>query len=53
LLEEHGFRIEEHILRSRQEVDDFEAEQGVSTTPQIFIGEELIGGCDELELYLS
>jgi glutaredoxin 3 len=53
MLEQNGFTLEEHILRSRGEVDAFEAEQGVATTPQVFIDGERIGGSDELEQYLS
>ena len=53
LLQHNGFAIDEHILRSREEVDAFEAEQGVATTPQVFIAGERIGGSDELERYLS
>ena len=52
LLEENGFRVEEHILSSRPEVDAFKAEQNVQTTPQVFIGGERIGGSDDLERYL-
>jgi glutaredoxin len=53
LLEANGFAIDEHILRSREEVDAFEQDQGVATTPQVFIGGERIGGSDELESYLA
>ena len=53
LLEENGFTIDEHILRSRDEVEAFEEEQGVATTPQVFIEGERIGGSDDLERYLS
>ena len=53
MLEEKGYRLDEHILRSRDEVDAFEAEHGVDTTPQIFIGGERIGGSDDLERYLA
>ncbi|NNM75588.1 glutaredoxin [Sphingomonas sp. ID1715] len=52
MLEREGYEIEEHILASRDEVDAFEEEQGVQTTPQIFIGGERIGGSDDLEAYL-
>ena len=52
LLEEKGFQVEDHILRSRPEVDAFKAEQNVQTTPQVFIGGERIGGSDDLERYL-
>ena len=52
LLEENGFRVEEHILDSRAQVDAFKAEQNVQTTPQVFIGGERIGGSEDLERYL-
>ena len=53
MLAESGFSVDERILRTRAEVDAFEAEQGVDTTPQVFIGGERIGGSDELEQYLA
>jgi glutaredoxin 3 len=53
LLEDNGFVIDDRLLRSRDEVDAFEQEHGVETTPLIFIGEECIGGSDDLETYLS
>lgn len=53
LLEQHGYQIEEHILRTREEVDAFEADQQVNTTPQVFIDGERIGGARELEAYLQ
>ena len=53
LLEQKGYAVDDRILRSRQEVDAFEAEQGVQTTPQVFIGGERIGGCDDIERYLA
>jgi glutaredoxin 3 len=53
LLEQHGFQIDDKILGSRQQVDAFEAEHGVETTPQVFILGERIGGCDALEQYLA
>ena len=52
MLEEKGFEVEEHILGSREQVDAFKAEQNVRTTPLIFIGDERIGGSDDLERYL-
>ena len=51
LLEEGGFEVEDKVLSTRQEVDAFEAEQGVDTTPQIFIDGRRIGGCEDLEQY--
>jgi glutaredoxin 3 len=53
MLEDAGYEIDEHLLTSREQVDAFEAEQGVSTTPQIFIDGERIGGSDELAEYLD
>ena len=53
MLEEAGFQVDDRILRSREEVDAFEEEQGVDTTPQIFIDDERIGGSDDLERYLE
>ncbi|HEX8194419.1 MAG TPA: glutaredoxin domain-containing protein [Allosphingosinicella sp.] len=53
MLEGAGFQIDEHILESREQVEAFKAEHGVSTTPQIFIGGERIGGSDDLQAYLA
>lgn len=53
VLEENGFRVEEHVLRTREDVDAFKEKTGVTTTPQIFIGGERIGGSDDLEQYLT
>jgi len=53
MLEHHGFAIDERILGSRDEVDALKAELGVSTTPQIFIDDERIGGADDLEAWLA
>ena len=52
MLEQNGFEIEERVLASRDEVDAFKAEQGVRTTPQVFIAGTRIGGSDDLEKYL-
>lgn len=53
MLEQSGFAVQDKILESRDEVDAFKQEQGVSTTPQIFIDGERIGGSDDLESYLA
>jgi glutaredoxin len=53
MLEQNGFEIEEHILSSRDEVEAFKAEQGLRTTPLIFVNGERVGGSDDLEQYLS
>lgn len=53
LLEQKGYSVEDRILSTRSDVDAFKADQGVATTPQIFIGGERIGGADDLEEFLS
>jgi glutaredoxin 3 len=53
LLEEAGYDVEDRVLGSREEVDEFQEEQGVETTPQVFIDGERIGGSDDLEEYLE
>jgi glutaredoxin 3 len=53
LLEANGFTVDDRVLRSREEVDAFEREQGVATTPQVFIDDERIGGSEDLERYLA
>ena len=53
MLERHGYRIDERLLRTREEVDALEEELGVDTTPQVFIGGDRIGGSDALEAYLA
>ena len=53
MLEQNGFAVDDQVLGSREEVDAFKAEQGIATTPLIFIGEERIGGCDDLEAWLA
>lgn len=53
LLQSAGYTVDDHILRSREEVDAYKAEQGVDTTPQVFIDSERIGGSDDLERFLA
>ncbi|MBB3911140.1 glutaredoxin domain-containing protein [Sphingomonas desiccabilis] len=53
MLEAAGYEVEDHLLRSREEVDRYQEEQGVSTTPQVFIDGERIGGSDDLERFLA
>lgn len=53
LLEDAGFAIEEHILRTRADVDAYKAQEGVATTPQVFIQGKRIGGADDLEAWLA
>jgi glutaredoxin 3 len=53
LLESQDLDFEDRILASRDEVDAFEAEHGVDTTPQLFVDGERIGGSEELERWLE
>ena len=53
MLDDAGYEVDDRILRSRDEVDAFEEEQDVDTTPQVFIDDERIGGSDELQRYLE
>ena len=53
LLRRQGFRVEDHLLRSRDEVEAFMAEHGVEATPQTFIEGDRIGGYEELRHHLG
>ena len=53
LLKRHGYRVEDHHLKTRAETDAFKAEHGVQTTPQAFIEGRRIGGYDDLRRHLG
>ena len=53
LLKRSGFEVEDHHLKTREETDAFKAQHAVSTTPQMFIGGQRIGGFDELRRFLG
>jgi glutaredoxin 3 len=53
MLEAAGYEIDEHILQTREEVEAYKGAEGVSTTPQVFVGGERVGGSDDLEAYLA
>lgn len=53
MLERAGYTVDDRVLKSREEVDAFEEQEGVATTPQVFIDGERIGGSDDLERYLA
>ena len=52
MLEDAGIAYDDRLLTSREEVDAFKEEHGVSTTPQVFIDGERIGGSEELDRFL-
>jgi glutaredoxin len=53
MLEDAGYEFEDCLLTSREQVDAFKEEHGLSTTPLVFINGEKIGGSDELARYLE
>lgn len=53
LLRRKGYAIDDRPLRTRGEVDAFQAEQGVATTPQVFVGGRRIGGYEDLSRFLG
>ena len=53
LLKRSGYKVEDRHLTTREATDAFKAEQGVATTPQIFIGGERVGGYDDLRRHLG
>jgi glutaredoxin len=53
MLEDAGFDVQDCLLTSREQVDKFKEEHGVSATPLIFIDGEEIGGSEELAKFLE
>ena len=53
LLRSKGLAVTDRPLRNREEIDLFKAEQGVKTTPQVFIGGTRIGGYDDLRRHFG
>lgn len=53
LLRRKGFAVDDHPLRSRDETEAFKAEQGVKTTPQVFIDGRRVGGYDDLRRHFG
>lgn len=53
LLTEKGIQFEDIKLESRDQIDAFKAQHDVATTPQIFFGEQRIGGYSDLADYLQ
>ena len=53
MLDDAGFKVDEQLLTTREQVDAFKSEQGVSTTPQVIIDGERIGGSEDLARYLE
>lgn len=53
LLEKQGFEVEDRLLSSREETDQFKEKHNVKTTPQTFIDGKRIGGYDDLVEYFG
>jgi glutaredoxin len=53
LLERRGFAVEDNHLTTRAETDAFMAKHGVKTTPQTFVGEQRVGGYDDLRRHFG
>lgn len=53
LLRRQGYKVEDHHLTSREQIDDFKTEHDVKTTPQTFIDGERIGGYEDLLRYFG
>ena len=53
LLEREGYKVEDNHLTSRKETDEFKEKYGVKTTPQVFLGNERVGGYTDLRKHLG
>lgn len=53
LLRRRGYRVEDHLLRTREETDRFMQALDVETTPQTFIGDERVGGWDDVRRHFG
>ncbi len=53
LLKRRGFAVEDHHLTTRAAVDAYKAQEGVATTPQVFIDGVRIGGYDDLRRHFG
>jgi len=53
MLDDANLPFDDRLLTSREEVDAFQEQHGVDTTPQVFIDGERIGGSEELASYLE
>lgn len=53
LLQREGFQVQDNWLTTREQIEEFKAQHGVTTTPQAFINSERIGGYEDLRRYFS
>jgi len=53
LLDRHGISYRVHVFADQTEEQMFKEEQGVSTTPQVFLDGQRIGGYEELAAHFG
>lgn len=53
LLRRKGYAVDDHHLANSEQNKAFKAEHGVSTTPQVFIDGERVGGYEDLRRHLG
>lgn len=53
LLVREGYNVEDILLTSREQIDEFKQQHSVDTTPQTFIGSQRIGGYDQLRSFFN
>lgn len=53
LLKSEGYKVEDHLLKTRQETDAFKQEHSVETTPQTFIDGKRVGGYTDLKKFFN
>jgi glutaredoxin len=53
LLTRNGFEVDDRPLTSREQTEAFKREHGLTTTPLVFVGDERVGGADDLERWLA
>ena len=53
LLRSKGYTVDDRWLTTREETERFKADQGVKTTPQVFIAGERVGGFDDLRRHFG
>ena len=53
MLKDAGFEVDQRLLTSREQVEQFKTQQGVETTPIIFTDGKRIDGSEELAAFLE
>lgn len=53
LLKREGYKVKDHLLKTRVETDHFKADHNVTTTPQTFIEGKRVGGYDDLQNFFG